>query len=457
MDPKSRTLDVQTALGTLPPLWDRRVIFVANLLGLFFGNDQETGVLRNQVGPLETYGGRLIPLLGLLYRGRSPNLAVLEQDPDVSLLDYFDTCLRLDLPEVAVLSHEDYQALPVQNAGDSPELTRFLERVKGHPAEWLDGFVTDACLAHLAQRLGRSTVSSQESSRSGNNKLLLHQHLVASGLPTFDTCIAESAADVSRCLASLRRQGYRSAAIKAQIGASGIGLARFPTDHAGDIPDYLFYEGACLVQGWMDDSCEGIESVRSPSVQLFLNDNTLHLYDLTDQILSEESVHEGNLAAPPWMDEDPEARGELVKQAQVAGTWLHRQGYRGTASVDFHVADRGGRREVRICEINARVTGATYPSVLARHFRPGGRWLMRNLKFGEPQTGQTLLETLEEAELLFHPGMSHAILPINFNTRPDQRVVKGQFLCLGDTVEELWSLLDEARHLLPVKGEFDRD
>ena len=59
-------------------LWDRRVIFVANLLGLFFGNEKETGELMDQVGPLETYGGRLVPVLDLLFRGAEDNIVILE-------------------------------------------------------------------------------------------------------------------------------------------------------------------------------------------------------------------------------------------------------------------------------------------------------------------------------------------------------------------------------------------
>ena len=457
MEPKAPPLEIRHALGTLPPLWDRRVIFVANLLGLFFGNDQETGVLRQQVGPLETYGGRLIPLLGLLFQGRSPNLVVLEHEPSADLLDYFREHLHLQLPEVAVLSHDDYQSLIGSPPRPQSTPARFVERLERHEAEWLDGFVTDNVLIQLASRLGRKTISSREASQRGNNKLLLHRYLEEAGLPTFDSHVARTAEEVPRCLAALRSMGYRFAAIKAQIGASGIGLSRLPTDHEGDIPAYLFYEGDCLVQGWMDDTCPGVDGIRSPSVQLFLDDDSLNLYDVTDQILSQESVHEGNVASPAWLTGNPSTLNEVLRQAERTGGWLHQQGYRGTASVDFHVAQRGPHHEVRVCEINARVTGATYPSVLARHFLPKGGWLMRNVKFAQAPTASVLLKTLDKAGLLFRPGTSRAILPINFNTQKDGRVIKGQFLCLGDSVEDLWMLLDEVRSLLPVKGEFDRD
>ena len=56
-------------LNTLPPAWDRSGIFVANLFSLFFGNENQTRDLCAEVGRLETYGGRLIPILGLMFKG----------------------------------------------------------------------------------------------------------------------------------------------------------------------------------------------------------------------------------------------------------------------------------------------------------------------------------------------------------------------------------------------------
>ena len=189
-----------------------------------------------------------------------------------------------------------------------------------------------------------------------------------------------------------------------------------------------------------------------------LSDDRITFYDLTEQLLSSAHLHEGNIAPPPWLIESqPAVRDELLRQATVAARWLHETGYRGTASVDFHVCDRHHQTEVRICEINARVTGATYPSLLARRFRPSGAWLMRNLEAHQPIEGSRVLDALDHAELLFHPGNQRGVLPINFNTLDDGRLFKGQFLCIDESPAACTDLLRRADALEPIQWTPSRD
>ena len=48
--------------------------FFANLLALFFGNEAETKSLADEVGEIDSYGGRLIPILNLIFRkGKQPS------------------------------------------------------------------------------------------------------------------------------------------------------------------------------------------------------------------------------------------------------------------------------------------------------------------------------------------------------------------------------------------------
>ena len=193
---------------------------------------------------------------------------------------------------------------------------------------------------------------------------------------------------------------------------------------------------------------------------MFLNHESVYLYDLTEQILSgEASVHEGNVSPPPYLDNVPGLSRELFLQAGIAGQWLHRQGYRGTASVDFLVAvdDSAAGFEAYVCEINARVTGATYPSVLARRFFPRGSWLMRNLKFANPAPGTEILELLRAHRLLFTGSEPRGILPINFNLSSDDLVNKGQFLCLEETSDGCARMLDEAEASLPIDWNYILD
>ena len=76
--------------GQLPLLWPRRVIFFANLLALFFGNEEQTRVLCKEVGELDSYSGRLIPVLNLLFSG-TDNVLVVERLPDPGARATHDT------------------------------------------------------------------------------------------------------------------------------------------------------------------------------------------------------------------------------------------------------------------------------------------------------------------------------------------------------------------------------
>lgn len=452
--------------GQLPPFWDRSAVFVANLLGLFFGNEEETQMLANEVGEIDSYGGRLIPILDLMFRG-GENVLVLETEPNADLCGYFRDTLGLSLPEQRILPHADYLDLTnaLRSGVPDEELKWGLfDELKAHPANWVDGYVTDETLSTLADRAGLRTVASPAGSRLGNNKRMLHEHLESTGLPVVETCLIDSAADLHRALDSLEASGFRSAVIKSAVGASGIGLLKVESlSDRGDItrqlPEHFFYEGACMVQGWLRPGENGVLHMRSPSVQLFLDDDTVYLYDSTEQILSHDSVHEGNESPPPYLSGEPGLRDELFRQAGEAGRWLHAQGYRGTGSADFLVVNYdGGGAVVYVCEINARVTGATYPSLLARNFWPHGAWLMRNLRFGQPVTGQQLLDMLRAHSSLFDAELrSPGIIPVNFNKGVDGLIHKGQFLCVGANLHQTHGLLDLAQADLPVAAETDRD
>lgn len=457
MPESTSAIQVIDSPGRLPRFWNRDTIFMANLLALFFGNEEETQMLSDEVGEIDSYGGRLIPIIDQLF-GESGNLLILEREPDVALCRYFGETLDLTIPDIEILPHSDYVALgKCANSGGHP----FLERMANHRAGWVDGYVTDDVLADFADRIGKDTISSKMGSRQGNNKRMLHQFLEANGLPVVATELASSGAEILPCLRRLRERGFTAGVIKSAIGASGIGLIKVGSlddcaDIAERVPDHFFYEGDCLVQGWLQPGELGVRRIRSPSVQLFLDDDSVTQYDLTEQILSDLSVHEGNEAPPSYLQDDPELKAELLRQGGIAGTWLHEQGYRGTASADFLLVDYEDRREVYVCEINARVTGATYPSVLARRFIPEGAWLLKNLRFAEPLTGKELLGQLEKSGDLFIPGKSDSgIIPINFNFGEDGLVHKGQFLCVSHGVAGSHVLLELAALDLPCASERD--
>jgi len=453
------TVEVKIRPGQLPTFWDRDVIFFANLLSIFYDNHGELERLKQHVMGVETYGGRLVPIINLIFKGDN-NLLVLEKPPDQTLVRYFQDDLGLSLPNIVILSHSVYDSLITQvNELLHDEINQTVTTIHQHDAAWIDGFVSDNVLMNIAKALNKPTISSLEGSKRGNNKLLLHNHLSEKGFPVFDTIPAESPDDVHACISTLHNQGYKKAVVKAQIGASGIGMTSFPTSshNANSIPEHFFFEGPCMVQGWLDETVTNVRHLGSPSIQMFLNDNTVSLYDITEQILNADNVHEGNLSPPSYFCKEDLVYEELFRQAGSAGSWLHDQGYRGTASVDFLIVDHHGNIEVRVCEINARITGATYPSIIARHFLPHDAWLMRNVRFARPPRDTSLLKMLDQAGYLYHPDMQEGVLPINFNLDENGSVQKGQFLCLGKIMDDCLNMLEQIESILPLRWYYDRD
>lgn len=433
---------VMAQAGTLPPPRPGNVVYFANLSRMFFENEELAEELRQRVDSLTSYGGRLLPVISLLWEG-TQNVLAIERSPLPLFHDYFGNELGLPLPRL--ISYEP----------DGAWGAELLTAVREIPDVRLDGFVTDQRLADLASDCGVRLASTPEGSRRGNNKVLLHRFLREVGEPVFESREAATPSEVAAAARSLADAGYQYAAAKSALGASGIGLIRFPTANPPDIPESHFLEGPCLIEGWLDESVEHISHISSPSVQMLVTDNHVYLYDITDQILGEDNVHEGNVS-PPESFNDPSLEEELMRQAGLAGRWLHRQGYRGTASTDFHLAFlHSGEVEVRVCEVNARVTGATYPSVLARHFLPAGTWLMRNLRLPEAIEGERILDNLDRAGLLYRRDARTGILPINLNLNDQELVSKGQFLCLGRHSLEVRDLLDRVLSLENLA--FDRD
>lgn len=442
------SVPVKASPGTLPPAFPHSTIFFANLASLFFGNEEATLSLRHLLGgTLDSYGGRLASVLDLLFHSEHghPNLLVTTLPPQPELSRYHGDTLGLNLPEIVLADTDHYESGEV------------IERLISTAATHLDGFVTDEQLKSIARQTHKVTLSTPEGSHLANNKLAFHNELIRLGLPVFATEIASDQADLARCYRELNRQGYRFAAVKSQIGASGIGLLKVDTRNPVDIPDLIFHEGPCLVQGWIEPGIKAVRHIHSPSVQILVNDDEVFLFDTTDQILDHQSIHEGNLSPP----HNPECLSDeqrlILDQAKAIVPWLHQTGYRGPASIDFHVARRGENTDIRACEINARVTGATYPSMLARRFQKNGAWLMRNLALPEPLAANAILDVLDSHEALFKPGATRGCLPINFNIDERGEITKGQFLFLAPDVDDVCDQMAELVALPQIDLHYDRD
>jgi hypothetical protein len=448
-------VEIVSTPGHLPPFWEQRnVLFFSNIHSIFYDNVRETEHLLRAIAGATSYGGRLLGIIDLLYRGAN-NTVFLESRPDAGLVSYLENDLGLSIPDFTIINARTYDMFREHHSRTEVLVRAYQE----HPAEWVDGYVTDTGLSRIAALLDKRTVSSVRGSKRGNNKYLLHQHLAHQGLPTFDTFMASGRHELTPCLEKLEHLGYPKAVIKSQIGASGFGMEMVRTRNPDLAPvgDYLFFEGPCMVQGWLNEEVPGVRHLGSPSVQFFVADEQVFLFDITEQVLSDGSVHQGNVAPPLYLEHQPDLQLELLRQASVAAAWIHDQGYRGTASADFLLVEQDACIRAIVCEVNARVTGATYPSLLARHFNPGHSWIMRNIRFRRPVASQLLLSLMKRTGLLYRSGTASGILPFNFNTDRDHRVIKGQFLFLGETHDDCQEALTRAESALHVGWEYDRD
>ncbi|MDH5526631.1 MAG: hypothetical protein OEY97_04910 [Nitrospirota bacterium] len=455
MPPKPHTapLPVTTRIGQLPPTWDHSAVFFADLYAIFYGEPEKTRELQRSVSGFFGYGGRLIPMLDLLYRG-SGNVLILHQEPEPATLDYFRR-LGLSLPQIEILDHTRFPTF-LDGIRGRPDLVKSLG---GHPAEVIDGYVTDRHLEYIALDLNKPLVNSYRQGRDANNKVLLHRFLAQAGMPMFDGgefCPGDGFDDIIRMLSDM---GYGRAVVRSSLGASGFGVATLDLDVDFDagLPGHLMDESCVLVQGWVEPGRLGITRVSSPSVQFFIGDHGIELFDLTGQLLKDASVHEGNITPPVDLPGDPGVVDEILEQSRRVVTWVAGTGYRGTGSIDFLVYSQTKKTRVVVCEVNARVTGATYPSLLARHFRPGRAWLMRNFGFEPVSAATGLLERLERSGLLYLPGNREGVLPINCIPDENGRIIKAQLLFLADTPERCLDMIDTCQQTLPDARHDERD
>ena len=75
---------------------ERSAAFFANLLALFFGNEEETNRLASEIGEVDSYGGRLIPVQGVMHSAQ-PRAVLAPMEAAVHALDPFALAAFHDL------------------------------------------------------------------------------------------------------------------------------------------------------------------------------------------------------------------------------------------------------------------------------------------------------------------------------------------------------------------------
>lgn len=457
-DTRPAPLPVTVTRGRLPTLWTGSALFFADLYAIFYGEPEKTRQLQTSVVGFYAYGGRLLPILNLLYGG-GHNTLLLQEAPDPVMFDYFACRLGLNLPDVMVLDHHDHDTFHDALA-HNPQAMDTLTQSK---ATYIDGYVTDPHLEALAEGLGKRVVNSTAQSKAANNKVALFRFLEADDLPRFDGGEVAPGAPLNAALSALKAQGYHRAVVRSAWGASGFGVAVVPldgqliADSQADLPGHLLAEPTVLVQGWVEPGVLGIGQVSSPSVQFFIGDDHIALFDVTGQLLKDASIHQGNISPPNDFAAEPEVMDDIIHQATQVTRWVASSGYRGTGSIDYIIYRQGDQTQVRVCEVNARVTGATYPSLLAKRLRPGAAWLMRNFEFAPEIDCDDFLNSLDRPGYLYRPGMETGVLPINFIRNPHGKVVKCQLLFLAASPKKCQQLITPCLTALPAKGGYASD
>ncbi len=447
-------ITVNMRLGTLPTLWQESAIFYSNLDCIFFGHPEKTRQLLENVSGFHGYGSRLLPIIGLIFRGNH-NLLLLQEEPDPAITHYFSKSLNLRLPTVEIVK------VPTEcTFGQFIYDEKIRQHLRDHPAKLMDGYITDSSLESMAQDLNKKLINTHQCCRNANDKILLHRFLKQVGLPAFDGGEAMLGREVENRFTELKNMGYKKAVVRSSLGASGFGMAIAELDKIRQ-PAYfeeLFPGEKVLVQGWLEEGNMGIDRIFSPSVQFFCDGKGIAtLYDITDQLLSKNSIHQGNLSPPESFAADSPTHKEILRQAQITTSWIGSLGYSGTGSIDFLVSTAGEKITVYICEVNARVTGATYPSLLARNFNPKGAWLMRNISFGPCMTAQEFFDLLAQRDILYVPGSKKGILPLNVIISENRQITKCQLLVLSPMMQQCVEIIEAFPDLLPSSCTFDRD
>lgn len=445
---------VTVRLGRLPPLWRESAIFFSNLDCIFFGHPEKTRQLIENVTGFHGYGCRLLPILGLMFRGNN-NLLLLQEEPEPAVVHYFAKRLNLPLPAVEII-----EVPPTCGVGQFLYNEKMRQRLRSHPAPILDGYITDPHLESMASDLGKRLINSHQSCRDANDKMLLNRFLQQAGLPAFDGGEAMPGRDIDRCFAELRGLGYRRAVVRSSLGASGFGMAIAELTDTGPptFLEHLFPKERVLVQGWIEEGNRGVDRIFSPSVQFFCDETgKVTLYDITDQLLSRCSIHEGNLSPPVSFAAGGAIEAEILRQAEIVTSWVASVGYKGTGSIDFLICEAVDTISVYTCEVNARVTGATYPSLLAHHFNREGAWLMRNISLAPCMSAGEFLDFMERKGVLYLPGLARGILPLNLILDKDKLITKCQLLVIAGKTEECLEMIETFPALLPSSCVFDRD
>lgn len=130
-----------------------------------------------------------------------------------------------------------------------------------------------------------------------------------------------------------------------------------------------------------------LEIVTSPNILVYIEPLTgeMSCVSVTDQILSRDLVHEGNI-----YPSQSKTLAAMLDSAWRIARWLRARGYCGFVGFDFgeYVHQETRRLEHFLAEVNPRMNAAAYP-----------KFLMEYLNRGQAQRGDPLIEAFLSANI----------------------------------------------------------
>ncbi len=159
-----------------------------------------------------------------------------------------------------------------------------------------------------------------------------------------------------------------------------------------------------------------IDITVSPNVLMYVEPDKIVCVGVTDQLLTDDLAHEGNL-----YPSSAKTVKDMAASARKISEWLQAEGYCGLAGFDFgeYVNPETGRCEYFLAEINPRMNAAAYPRALMEHLnrrqeRTGGPYIEAFLSANIMTKAKSFAE-LDKlcGNLFFMPETGEGVVPYN--------------------------------------------
>ncbi|MER3445580.1 MAG: hypothetical protein C4291_01505 [Candidatus Dadabacteria bacterium] len=159
-----------------------------------------------------------------------------------------------------------------------------------------------------------------------------------------------------------------------------------------------------------------VDVIVSPNILMHieLGNGRILCVGITDQLLSDKLVHEGNIYPP-----SAKTINDMVNSAQRISKWLQTEGYRGLVGFDFgeYVHPKTGEFNHFLAEINPRTNAATYSKSLMDHLnrkQKGGPYIEAFLSANVKTKAGSFSELNElYGHLFFNTKTGKGLVPYN--------------------------------------------